>query len=205
MAVPMKTLTQIFAVAIATLALAPSARADDHPYRPTFTLGAEVGVGHYVEGSPFDFESGTGSVTQTGPVWGLRAGVDFLSWIGVEGRYIGMWNSANGNQGYVMSGAELVLRLALPTPYVHPYIFGGVGYYAFSLTGHDPTGQYALQSTSQPGFPMGIGVEVPITKRFSVAVEGTFRFQLGESFAPTNDEIDGADQTTLTGIFKVRL
>src|SRR5262249_53677815 len=112
--------------------------------RPMLTLGAELGLGHFVEGGPFGFDTGTGSVTQTGPVWGLRAGVDFTPWLGIEGRYIGMWNSANGNQGYVMTGGEAVVRLAIPTPFVRPYVFGGVGYYDFSLVGHDATGAYAL-------------------------------------------------------------
>jgi len=210
----MNTITKLSFFAAAIAALAPRvALADDdiwHPtqHRPVATFGAELGLGHYVEGSPFGFDSGTGSVTQTGPVWGLRAGVDFLSWIGVEGRYVGMWNSGSSRAsglGYVMTGGELVLRLVVPTPYVRPYVFGGIGYYDFARVGTDVTGASALVSSSQPGVPMGVGLEVPIARRWSIAVEGTFRFQIGESFAPSNEDIDGADQTTLSGILKLRL
>ena len=208
----MNKITTLFAVVGTIATLASTAAADDiwHPtqHRPVATFGAELGAGGYVEGSPFGFGSGTGSVLQAGPTWGLRAGVDFLSWIGVEGRYVGMWNSGNSRAsglGYVMSGGELVLRLIAPTPFVRPYIFGGIGYYDFARVGMDVTGASALVSSAQPGVPMGVGLEIPFAKHWSVAVEGTFRFQIGERFAPTNDEIDGADQTTLSGIVKFRL
>ncbi|HEX4515613.1 MAG TPA: outer membrane beta-barrel protein [Polyangiaceae bacterium] len=226
----MQTITKLLTIATAVAALAPrAARADDvvvvhddpgycdthwfgvgncwhhRQHRPMLTLGAEFGVGALAEGGPFGFDTGTGSATQAGPVWGLRAGVDFLPWLGVEGRYVGMWNSANGNQGYVMSGGEAVVRLTLPTPFVRPYIFGGIGYYDFSLVGHDATGAFALNSSSQAGIPMGVGLEVPLTWHFSLAVEGTYRFQIGENFATTNDDIGGADVTTLTGVVKFKL
>ena len=119
-----------------------------------------------------------------------------------------MWNSGSSRAsglGYVMTGGELVLRLVVPTPYVRPYVFGGIGYYDFARVGTDVTGASALVSSSQPGVPMGVGLEVPIARRWSIAVEGTFRFQIGESFAPSNEDIDGADQTTLSGILKLRL
>ncbi len=226
----MHTFTKVFTLAAAVAALAPrAARADEvivvhddagyceahwfgvgncwhhRQRRPMLTLGAEFGVGTLVEGGPFGFGSGAGSATQAGPAWGLRAGVDFLPWLGIEGRYIGMYNGANGNQGYAMSGGEAVVRLAIPTPFVRPYVFGGIGYYDFSLIGHDASGAFAFNSTSQPGIPMGVGLEVPLTWHFSLAVEGTFRFQLGENFARTNDAIGGADVTTLTGVVKFRL
>jgi len=208
----MNKITTLFATIGVVATFASRASADDiwHPvqHRPMLTLGAELGVGGWVEGGPFGFGSGTGSVLQAGPAWGLRAGVDFVPWFGVEGRYVGMWNSGNSNAsglGYVMTGGELVLRLVAPTPFVRPYIFGGIGYYDFARVGVDVTGASALVSSSQPGVPMGVGLEVPIARGWSLAVEGTFRFQIGESFAPSNDEIDGADQTTLTGIVKYRL
>ena len=204
----MNTITKVIAAAAVFAVLTPRPASAQVPYRPTVTFGGELGLGHFVEGGPFGFDSGTGSVTQTGPVWGLRAGLDFLPWIGIEGRYVGMWNSGNSNAsglGYVMTGGELVLRLAVPTPFVRPYIFGGIGYYDFTRVGSDPTGSSALVSSSQPGVPMGVGLEVLVTKHISLAVEGTFRFQIGESFAPSNDAIDGADQTTLTGVFKFKL
>ena len=113
----MKKLSILAALAIGLFA-PRAAHAQSAMHRPELTLGAELGFGHFVEGGPFGFDGGTGSVTQTGPVWGLRAGVDFLPWIGVEGRYVGMWNSASTGQGYVMTGGELVVRLTIPTPYI---------------------------------------------------------------------------------------
>ena len=169
-------------------------------HRPRLTASLEAGVGALVEGGPFGFGSGTGSIVNAGPTYGLRVGVDFLPWIGVEGRWIGAYfPGARGGYGYVMNGAEAVVRLAIPTPYVRPYIFAGIGYYAFSLTGSQST----LESTSQPGVPMGIGLEIPLSWHVSFAIEGAFRFQIGEVFSPV-DDVGGADVTTLTGLMRVR-
>ena len=47
--------------------------------RPALTFGAELGAGALDEGHPFAFDDGTGSVTNAGPYWGLRLGVDRTS------------------------------------------------------------------------------------------------------------------------------
>ena len=176
--------------------------------RPVFTFGGELGIAHLEEGGPFGFNSGTGSATDTGPAWGLRVGVDFMPWIGIEGRYIGSYepgNSRAANVGYAMSGGEVVVRLALPTPFVRPYIFAGVGGYDFELIGDAGSRSASqLNSSSQMGIPMGVGVELLLSWHVGLAIEGTYRFQLSESFSQ-NDTIGGADLTTLTGVLRFRL
>jgi hypothetical protein len=170
-------------------------------------MGLELGVAALEEGGPFAFGSGTGSVTQPGPAWGLRLGVDVLSWLGFEGRYIGAYSSGNlpENVGFLMTGGEAVVRLTLPTPYVRPYIFGGIGVYDFALLGSNAAvAASMLNSSTQPGVPMGLGVELMLSWHVSFAVEATYRFQIGESFS-RNDTIGGADLTTFTGVMRFRL
>lgn len=181
-----------------------------HPHhaRPTLTFGGELGIAHLEEGGPFGFETSTGRVTDTGPAWGLRVGVDFVSWLGIEAHYIGAYNPGNSNApnvGYAMTGGEAVVRLALPTPFIRPYVFGGIGVYDFELVGNSPAGNaMALHSSSQAGVPMGVGLELMLSWHVSVAVEGAYRFQIGESFS-NNDAVSGADMTTLTGVMRFRL
>ncbi len=179
-----------------------------HHRRPVFTFGGELGLAHLEEGGPFGFNTSVATVTDTGPAWGLRVGVDFQPWIGIEGRYIAVYvpgNSRADGVGYAMNGAEVVLRLAIPTPFIRPYIFAGVGGYDFALVGSAGSQTASqLNSSSQAGIPMGVGLELLLSWHVGIAIEGTYRFQLGEVYS-TNSAIDGGDLTTLTGVLRFRL
>jgi hypothetical protein len=211
------------------LLLAPSfARADDEYYcrenwvgvgrcwrrphrRPVLTWGFEFGGGHLEEGHPFAFDDGVGSVTSAGPAGGLRIGVDVLSWLGFELRYLGEYNDGKGavvnggDVGYVLSAGNVVARLTVPTPFVRPYIFGGVGVYSFHLIGSRTARELSgLNSSTQMGTPIGLGLEVPVTWHISFAVEATYHFMFSESFSKI-DSISGGDLSTLTGVMRFRL
>jgi Outer membrane protein beta-barrel domain len=180
-------------------------------HHPVLTWGLELGVGHLNEGHPFAFDDGVGGVTSAGPAWGLRLGVDLLSWLGLEARYFGAFNdgkgivTVGGDVAYLLSSGELVVRLTLPVPFARPYIFSGIGVYNFQLTG-TPAARTAslLNSTTQAGVPIGVGVEFPLSWHFSLAVEATYHFQLGESFSSV-DNIAGGDFSTLTGVMRFRM
>jgi hypothetical protein len=180
---------------------------------PELTFGADLGVSKMNESGPLGFGSGVGGVTDPGPAWGLRIGVDFLSWLGVEGRYVGMSDggqasvSPAGGVGYITTGAEAVVRLTAPFPFVHPYAFGGVGYYDSTLTGSSgaKTGS-PMFSSSEAGFPMGVGIDVPLTWHMSVGAEATYHFLYQEKFsANTTNGMDGGDLTTFNAVMRMRL
>ena len=160
------------------------------------------------EGGPFGFNSGTGTVTQWGPNWGLRLGVDFLSWLGLEGRYEGAYLSGNSRApdvAYLMNGGEAVVRLTIPTPFVRPYFFGGIGYYSVDLLGSSAAQTFSgLNSWRGAGIPMGVGLDIPLSWHVSLAAEATFRFFLKESFSALDDRA-GADLTSFTGVVRFRL
>lgn len=180
---------------------------------PQVTFGADLGFSAMTETSPFGFNKGVGGVTEAGPAWGLRGGIDLLPWVGLEARYVGMYNGAQpsvspaGGVGFLTTGGEAVVRITAPLPYVHPYIFGGVGYYDIALTGS--SGAQAgsiLHSSSQPGIPLGFGFDAPLTWHLSLGVEATYHFQLGESFsAVTTNGIDGGDLSTFNVVVRGRL
>jgi hypothetical protein len=112
----------------------------DRPWTgPEFELGVAFGVSAMNESGPFGFRNGLGSVTNAGPAWSILTGVEFLPWLALEARYLGMYDSASASVsasgGFLASAGAAVVRLTAPLPYVHPYLLGGIGYYDVHFTG----------------------------------------------------------------------
>lgn len=176
-------------------------------------MGLDVGASSMNESGPFGFNNGVGSVTEPGPAWGVRVGVEFLPWLAVEGRYLGMYNatrasvSPDGSVGFLTSAVNAVLRLTAPLPYVQPYVVGGAGYYDVALAGSSTATQGSLMhSSSQPALVIGLGLDVPLTWHLSVGAEGTYHHQSNETYsAVTANGIDGGDLTTFGIVLRARL
>jgi len=175
-------------------------------------FGADVGISKMNESGAFGFNNGVGAVTDAGPAWGVRGGVEFLPWLALEARYVGMYNSTRasvspaGSTGYFTTGGEAIVRFTAPLPYVHPYVFGGVGYYDNSLIGSSSArAGSVLFSSSQPGIPLGFGLDVPLTWHLSLGAEATYHFLDGESFsAVKTNGIDGGDLSTFNVVLRLR-
>jgi hypothetical protein len=182
------------------------------PY-PRFVIGEDIGVSSMNESGPFSFNNGVGAVTKAGPAWGLRLGIEVTSWLAFEARYVGMYNSLKGSVSpagslaYFTTGGEAVVRFTAPLPYVHPYLFGGIGYYDNSLAGTSAAKAGSpMIATSQPGIPMGVGFDVPLTWHVSVGAEATYHFNLGESYSNlTTNKMDGGDISTFNAVLRLRL
>jgi hypothetical protein len=180
---------------------------------PMLVFGGDFGISAMNEGGAIGFNNGVGSVTNAGPAWGASVGVEVFRWLAFEARYVGMYNSAQssvsptGSVGYFTTGGAAIIRFTAPLPYVHPYIFGGAGYYKNALIGSSAAkAGSVLLSSSQPGVPLGLGVDVPLTWHVSVGVEATYHFMIGESFSDvTANGIDGGDITTFNGVMRFRL
>jgi hypothetical protein len=141
-------------------------------------VGLDVGVVRMNESGPFGFGNGVGSVTEPGPSWGLRAGVEPLPWLAFEARYVGAYAglqssvSPAGTLGFLTTAGEIVARFTAPLPYVHPYVLGGVGYYDVALAGGSGAKAASpMFSSSQPGIPLGVGFDVPLIWHLSPRVE----------------------------------
>jgi hypothetical protein len=180
----------------------------DRPWNgPELELGVAVGVSAMDESGPFGFGNGVGSVTSAGPGWGILAGIELLPWLALEARYLGTYDSAqssvSSSGGYLASAGTAAVRLTAPLPFVHPYVFGGIGYYDFHFTGPSAS---VMHSSSQPGIPMGVGVDVPLNYHLSIGAEASYNFQLGESFSEvTVNGIDGGDVTRFDLVLRARL
>lgn len=163
----------------------------DRPWTgPEFMFGLDVGVSKFNESGPFGFGNGIGSVTSAGPAWGLRAGIELIPWLALEGHYVGMSNgvqasvSPTGSLSYFSTGAEALVRFTLPLRYVRPYIAGGVGYIDYALSGSSAAkAGTSMNSTSQPDIPMTVGLDVPLSWHVSVGAEATYHFNIGESYS----------------------
>jgi len=180
---------------------------------PEMTLGLDLGASVMNESGPFGFDHGVGAATEAGPAWGLRFGVEFFPWLAIEARYAGMYNAARptaspaGRVGFLTTGGELVARVIAPLPFVHPYLFGGGGYYDNALMGASSAKAGSVfTSSSEPGVALGIGLDVPLTWHLSVGAEATYHFLIGERFSSvTANGIDGGDLSTFKAVLRVRL
>jgi hypothetical protein len=180
---------------------------------PRLMLGGDLGVAKMDESGPFGFGTGIGSVTNAGPAWGVRVGVELLPWLALEARYVAAYTSVQssvaptGSLGYLLTGAEAVVRVTAPFPYVHPYIFGGPADYDVHLVGSNAAKAGSpLYSSVQPGIALGFGVDVPITWHLSLGAEATYHFMLGEDFSnDMTNGIDGGDISTFDLVMRARL
>jgi hypothetical protein len=141
-------------------------------YRPLFTFGFDGGVAGFAN------QSSLRDTTYVGGSWGGRIGVDFADWIGIEARYFGMANALfapNAGTGtLITNGGSGVVRLTVPTPYVQPYGFAGVG--GYSIATWRPVEGTNQQVSARPNLavPMGVGLNFPIGRVVSVAAEGMY-------------------------------
>jgi Outer membrane protein beta-barrel domain len=175
---------------------------------PHLVLGVDAGVGHFAEGSPFGFGTGTGSITRLGPAWGLRGGVEITRWFALEAHYMGMSNRADdsvstgGSRSLFTNAVAAELRFTAPTPYVQPYLFFGPGWYWTSVSGSSSATQ--LTRSNEFGAPIGVGFQIPLGRGISLGAEATYHRLFGESFSE-NEDIGGGDPFSLNAALRFRL
>lgn len=175
---------------------------------PLLSGALELGAGGFTDG--FYPREGLGGATYFGPSWGARASVDLFPFLGVDARYLGMWNhgvaaTTGSDAGVVTSAGLATLRLIAPLPYAQPYVFSGLGLYGLSVVGNSQDRQASsLRTGVAVGVPIGVGVNVPITRHVSVGGEASFHYLIHESFA-TRPEIGRGDPVVLNGLVRFHL
>jgi hypothetical protein len=174
---------------------------------PHLTAAIDLGLSHFVEGGPFGFDTGVGSVTLLGPAWGARFGVELLPWFAIEAHYMGMFNqgkalmSEGGRRGLLTNAVVGELRFTVPTPYVQPYGFLGAGVYSTSVTGSSTTTQF--EGSTEFGGPIGIGFSVLLPRGLTVGAEVAYHRLFGESFGE-DEETGGGDPFTTNVVLRSR-
>jgi hypothetical protein len=168
--------------------------------RPMFTFTADVGGAGF--GGNFR------NVVHSGPIWGARVGLDFSDWLGIEARYIGMFNKGVdtvSEASSLLSGGAAQVRLTAPIPYVRLYGFGGVGFYHHNVVGNsiDRQNSPILNSTSG-GIPVGGGLELPITRYFAIGAEGGYTFYFSSNLT-NNPATDQGGFWNASGLLRFRL
>jgi hypothetical protein len=141
------------------------------PWRPMFTAAVDAGVGAF-GGQLLPRE------VYTGGTWGVRVGVDFFDWLGLEARYFGMANAlyapAVGAGTALTNGGSAVLRWTAPIPWVQPYVLTGVGGYHTAVQQSTQSTAGVLRSQSYLVFPIGFGLNVPLGRYVAVGVESDY-------------------------------
>ncbi|HEY4120688.1 MAG TPA: outer membrane beta-barrel protein [Byssovorax sp.] len=176
---------------------------------PRLSLALDLGVSSFNESGPFGFDNGVGRVTEAGPGWGGRLGVELARWFAIDAHYIGMYNAAkdaqhDGNVGLLTSAFAGEVRLTAPFRYVHPYLFVGAGVYDTTLEGTQaPRFLEPLHGSSEFGMPLGLGVGFPVNRMTTVGAELTYHRLFGESFGRTDDY--GGDLFTANAVLRFRI
>lgn len=175
---------------------------------PHLALAIDGGVSHFTESSPLGFDTGVGSITDTGPAWGARVGVELLPWFAIDAHYIGMSNRADasqsvgGRRSLLSNAAVAEFRFTIPTHSVEPYAFIGAGVYSTKITGSSTS--TPLYGSTEFGIPVGLGLGVPLCPGLSLGAELAYHRLFGESFED-NDDIGGGDPTSATVVLRARL
>jgi Outer membrane protein beta-barrel domain len=175
---------------------------------PHLVLGVDGGVSHFNESNPFGFDTSVGSISSTGPTWGLRIGAEFTPWFAIEAHYIGMSNatdadrSAGVSRHFFSNALVAEFRFTAPIPYIQPYLFVGGGLYSTTLTGSSASTE--LMGSTEFGLPIGVGFSVPLSRGVSVGAEGVYHRLFSESFSD-NEEIGGGEPSSASAVLKFRL
>ena len=178
--------------------------------RARTSYAIEGGVGAFALGTPLSFGRGIGAVTSGGGVWGVRAGVELLPWLLIEGRYFGMHNAVETALGdapvqMLTHGALGTVRLAWPGALAVPYVFGGIGYYFTMLSGPASSRQYSgVQPTGSFGLPLGFGGEINIGPILSLGLEVAWHVMLGPRFS-TRPEFAKGEAVSATAFVRIRM
>ena len=179
-------------------------------WRPRFNLALEGGVAFTGVAGNSVFRSGEqGAGVHPGASWGARGGLEWLSWLGFEARYLGAYHH-NSNTGMadtsrvLTSAGIVVVRVTLPIRFLRPYAFAGVGVYVSSVAMSGPVTP-ADPTRVRAGVPLGIGLEVPIGWRFAIGVEATYHRLFGGETTSGAAEVSPRDLVTTNALLRFRL
>lgn len=180
---------------------------------PRFVGDLEGGFSSFAGGNPLGFQSDFAAHTSFGPSWGARLGIDLIPWVAIEAHYSGMYNAAKpeiapaGDYGFLTSELTGEVRLTVPSYYIHPYGFIGIGGYATQRSGDQAVLNTpgTVKGTSGAVVPIGVGLGVPVGYGVSAGFEFTYHALLNDNFDVVQDRNSMAYHAGIfTGNFVLR-
>jgi outer membrane protein OmpA-like peptidoglycan-associated protein len=156
------------------------------PERPSGLGG--IGLGFALGGGVIDFtDKQSRALTGTGGSWDARVIFGTRLPLALELAYVGSAQGMNDiagistNSYLVGNGGEGDLRIQLPTFFVRPYIFGGLGWMHYSLVNTNGNNSVLASSDDLLTVPMGTGIMARAVFGGTLDIRGTFRLQYRET------------------------
>ncbi len=186
---PPSTTQQTTTTTTTTTTTGPSSAADEHSYawsEPSLRSG--IGVSVLVGGGATGFtEKDMRNITSNvGGLWDVRLTIGSHVPLGIDVSYvgsaIGINNLPTGDTGTLIGTAvEGALRWnVLPHAMWTPYVFGGVGWQRYDVTGLSAASRASIGMSKNDNlleFPMGLGLSYRMNG-FLIDVRGVFRYTM---------------------------
>jgi hypothetical protein len=177
----------------------PAEPAPSSGYTTLEDLGFSLSAGGGVEGFTSDTMRRT---TDDGGNWGVRAAIGTSSFVGFEGAYIGSAQSIDSlgldsDTMLVGNGAQGAVRLNATTDMeVQPFLFAGLAWRHYELTGTDINTSDVANSDDVLEVPMGVGVAFKAGDLLLDA-RGEFRAVTGEDLTRSLNSTDSNDSAAM--------
>jgi hypothetical protein len=192
------TLALVICVAAASSSAVASAAESvwEPPHGLRLKIGVEWGLAYWCEHGPWGPQNGIGSAMNAGYDGGIRATLELRRWVAIDARTFVAYARAKpdlaGPVALLTVGGFIAARFTLPFKRAHPYLLFGPAAYATSVSG---SGSTPLYGATVAGIAGGVGIEVPLSARFSVGAEYVFHYQFAEKYSD-NAKIEGGDPVT---------
>jgi hypothetical protein len=166
-----------------------------HGWQPKSRVGLSLSAGAGVA----DFSApGIRESTGVAGSWEVRAAVGTRNWWAIEGMYNGSAQSITGlgltsTGTLIRNGIETTGRLNLPLyakeTLLEPYVFGGVGWNVYSVTGTNTAASDVTSTDNVFAMPFGLGFAVG---HHGLMLDGRFTYRpiFGQNLTSTN--VNGA-------------
>ena len=178
-------------------------RVTPQPKKHAFSIGGYGGLTYWAESGPFGTANGIGPALVPGFNAGIRASVEILRWLAVDGRVVVMRNVGNelvrgGN--VVTFGGFVAGRFTIPLKIINPYALVGVGGFRQFMKG--ATTDLLPGTYFAP--VIGLGAAFHVGHNIDVGTEWTFNLFLNETLAK-NEKYAGGDPGTISFFMQYRL
>lgn len=175
----------------------------ERPKRHAFSVGGFAGITYWAEAGPFGTSNSVGLALVPGFNAGIRASLEVLPWLAIDGRTMVMRNAGNAlvNGGSVTTfGGFVAARFIVPLKIINPYALVGVGGYRLFVKGS----QTDLLEGTYFAPVIGLGAAFHVGHDVDVGAEWAYHLFINETLAK-NEKYAGGDPSTISFFVQYRL